>query len=224
MAIVFIEDELLDSYEKACTSHDIFDVASRISGLIQRDLSRLGAPDLHHLAEFRDRLTKCRSRRALEEDLSALLRRHLYEGRFLADEAALSADLKRHLYEGRFLCIDIDNFKAFHDHHGHTHSDEILRQIGVALMNDYEPKRVYRTGGDEFVVLLPSDAQMPLPQIEGIVLKHSRVEVRVTGTQEVHHTVRWILNQLDRGIVEARPQGHVIPCGDPPSHLASGED
>ena len=56
------------------------------------------------------------------------------------------------------LFIDLDDFKLVNDRFGHQVGDEVLRRV-VSIMNNvvYDiPRLVGRTGGDEFVVFLPS--------------------------------------------------------------------
>ena len=61
--------------------------------------------------------------------------------------------------------IDVDNFKAINDGHGHQLGDKVLRKIGTMLgLHIREDDVVYRYGGEEFCILLPgaSDADAEL--------------------------------------------------------------
>jgi diguanylate cyclase (GGDEF)-like protein len=54
------------------------------------------------------------------------------------------------------LAIDMDDFKAVNDTMGHQAGDTVLQQaagIFLAQLRDYD--HVARTGGDEFVIILP---------------------------------------------------------------------
>jgi diguanylate cyclase (GGDEF)-like protein len=53
------------------------------------------------------------------------------------------------------IMIDIDHFKTFNDIYGHTVGDEVLRMVARRILRETRPKdRVYRYGGEEFLVLL----------------------------------------------------------------------
>lgn len=55
------------------------------------------------------------------------------------------------------LFIDIDDFKAFNDKHGHLIGDEVLVRVAHFLQEYKEEKYfVSRYGGDEFIMLLPN--------------------------------------------------------------------
>lgn len=54
------------------------------------------------------------------------------------------------------LYFDIDNFKNINDTKGHREGDEVLKQVGLILMNRCrETDLACRYGGDEFCVILP---------------------------------------------------------------------
>ncbi len=55
------------------------------------------------------------------------------------------------------LLIDLDDFKAVNDRHGHQAGDAMLRAVVHALVGEFRAfDRVARYGGDEFVVILPN--------------------------------------------------------------------
>ena len=62
--------------------------------------------------------------------------------------------------------IDIDNFKAINDRHGHLTGDEALREFAKALRDRIRPgDMLFRYGGDEFVILFEN-----MPQLSAIDL------------------------------------------------------
>jgi len=87
-----------------------------------------------------DALTGVANRRALENGL----RREWF--RCLDQRRPLSV-----------LMIDVDNFKAYNDAHGHLEGDVQLRGIAQRLHQQHDPQRelLARYGGEEFALLLP---------------------------------------------------------------------
>lgn len=87
-----------------------------------------------------DALTGVSNRRALENGL----RREWY--RCMDQRRSLSV-----------LMIDVDNFKAYNDAHGHLEGDVQLRGIAQRLRGQHDPQRelLARYGGEEFALLLP---------------------------------------------------------------------
>jgi len=87
-----------------------------------------------------DPLTGLANRRRLDDDIHALLRARSSSDRRLA-----------------MLVVDLDEFKAFNDRHGHVAGDEALRRI-AAVLRGVACRRydvVARSGGEEFVIVLP---------------------------------------------------------------------
>jgi diguanylate cyclase (GGDEF)-like protein len=93
-------------------------------------------------AEMRtDALTRVGNRIALDEYLSQL---DLLEG---GADAASSA----------VLFVDIDRFHAFNHAQGQEAGDEALRRVAAALaLTSRTADRVFRRGGEEFVIVLPN--------------------------------------------------------------------
>ena len=93
---------------------------------------------LRHLADH-DPLTGLRNRRLFEHDLRLQVARSQRYG----EQAAL-------------LVLDLDDFKAVNDEHGHIVGDETLRAVARVLSRRLrQTDLVARLGGDEFAVLLP---------------------------------------------------------------------
>lgn len=71
---------------------------------------------------------------------------------------ALQEDFK-HL-EGKrvvVMMLDVDDFKLLNDIHGHQAGDEVINEIGQALIKTFGIEYVYRYGGDEFLVIKKGD-------------------------------------------------------------------
>lgn len=64
--------------------------------------------------------------------------------------------------DGYLIMLDLDNFKAINDMHGHNAGDEALSQFGTLLRNLCPPSALIgRIGGDEFAIFLPAETVPP---------------------------------------------------------------
>jgi len=101
-------------------------------------------------------------------------RRHFME-RLLAE---VQRSLREHTPFSVAL-IDIDNFKAVNDLHGHLAGDEVLRRLARACMAQVREGDTFaRFGGEEFAVLLPgTSVEQALSWLER--LRQQVAELRV---------------------------------------------
>lgn len=98
-----------------------------------------------------DPLTGAGNRRSLQEDLQALL--------------SLSG---RHGVPLSVIMLDIDAFKAVNDAHGHPAGDRALVSLTRWLAGAVRAEdRLYRYGGDEFVLLLPHTTREGADRLAG---------------------------------------------------------
>jgi diguanylate cyclase (GGDEF)-like protein len=81
----------------------------------------------------------------------AFNRRHLVKQLGALPEPAPGTDAVNVL-----LAVDVDHFKSINDRHGHAAGDAVLRGLVATLRARLRPSdRLFRTGGEEFVLLLP---------------------------------------------------------------------
>jgi diguanylate cyclase (GGDEF)-like protein len=89
---------------------------------------------------------------AQTDDLTGLYGRRVFEDR-LKHDLALGQRRKSAL---TLAYVDVDDFKAVNDTHGHAGGDRVLRAIGRVLRDSLrEVDTVARVGGDEFALILP---------------------------------------------------------------------
>jgi two-component system, cell cycle response regulator len=91
-----------------------------------------------YLASRTDALTGAGNRLGLDEELAILFARG-----------------QRYGHKCSLAIADLDYFKAYNDHFGHVAGDDALRRIAEAMRTTLRAvDRLYRFGGEEFVVLL----------------------------------------------------------------------
>jgi diguanylate cyclase (GGDEF)-like protein len=111
---------------------------SRRNAALRREVARL---QVYRAMAYRDPLTGLWNRRFFEERLNEELSRSQRAG-----------SLRRF----SVMVLDLDDFKATNDRHGHPAGDAVLRDVGAFLITHLRHHDVAcRTGGDEFGVLLP---------------------------------------------------------------------
>lgn len=100
-----------------------------------------------------DALTGLPNRRALDVLLPQLLRQHAQDGSRIA-----------------LALFDVDYFKAYNDHYGHSAGDAVLINIASAISHQARPRPdfVARYGGEEFVAIWRQAPEQPLPLGEGL--------------------------------------------------------
>jgi diguanylate cyclase len=122
-------------------SEKFVDIQSHMSQEVQRANKII--QDLHaqvktlEITTTLDPLTKTFNRYSLQNNLTELLAKN------------------RQIEELFILMIDIDNFKVINDKHGHIAGDKVLIFIAKLLKKALrDGDKVYRFGGEEFVVIL----------------------------------------------------------------------
>jgi diguanylate cyclase (GGDEF)-like protein len=144
---------------------------------VSEDAFTLAAADRVALAIANRRVLETAKRQATTDGLTGLHNRH-----FLAEQLRLMQSLaERHQQPYAVVAIDIDDLKRVNDTHGHEMGDLALRGFANALRRTIRGSDVgVRTGGDEFLVLLPRaslrDASVLADRIRDAVAAQGRTE------------------------------------------------
>jgi diguanylate cyclase (GGDEF)-like protein len=81
----------------------------------------------------------------------------------ITDEVASAKEYEEQL---SLLMIDIDWFKKYNDFHGHEKGDALLKAVADTLAANTRPyEKIYRYGGEEFVILLPDTDKEKAPSV-----------------------------------------------------------
>jgi diguanylate cyclase (GGDEF)-like protein len=166
-------------------------------------------------AELNDELTRIRR----HDPLTGLANRGYF---FELAERELSL-AKRHNSPLSLILLDVDHFKRCNEEHGPEIGDEILQQLGVALLSTLRTEDVLaRYGSEEFVFLLPRinlpDATWGMGErlrklVEDALLKTSQGTVRLTVSlgvstfDDVQDDLHKLLKRADEGVSMAKTLG-----------------
>ncbi len=117
------------------------------------------------------------------------------------------------------LALDIDHFKQVNDTYGHSVGDKALVALSRKLSEtSREQDVVARTGGEEFVLVLPDTSQEQGYEIaERLRLRIAEMVVESVGSIQVSigiasysdhsHTTKQVLKQADQALYQAKRQG-----------------
>lgn len=88
-------------------------------------------------------------RLAITDDLTGVYNRNAYNIHINDNEKGVNKELRG------IVLFDVDDFKMINDTQGHLAGDKVLKNVAKILLEIFrEPKyRVFRIGGDEFLVL-----------------------------------------------------------------------
>jgi diguanylate cyclase (GGDEF)-like protein/PAS domain S-box-containing protein len=151
----------------AADASPIFDDRGELAAVVQtlRDMTEEKAAQiaLEQLAT-RDGLTGLANRRCFDDTLRAEWARAMRQHQPLS-----------------LLMVDVDNFKAYNDAHGHLGGDECLKRIASAVASEMRANDlVARYGGEEFSVILPNQS------LKGAAIVAERIRSRVEQLQLAH--------------------------------------
>jgi len=127
-------------------------------------LSNIGLREKLRTQSLRDPLTGLYNRRYMEDALERFVSLGTRSGASTA-----------------VMMLDLDNFKALNDEHGHAKGDAVLRDVAVALVANLRPTDVScRYGGEELMAILPDCG------IEDVMLRAEIVRERIEALSEIH--------------------------------------
>jgi diguanylate cyclase (GGDEF)-like protein len=170
------------------------------------------------------RMTRRLQAASLQDSLTGLPNRRVIEARLKHEWRRWA----RHAAPFTVLAVDLDHFKQVNDTHGHLAGDEMLVQVGQRLLAGVrEVDTVARTGGEEFLLLLPdTDAAAALAAAERVRACVGDEPLRVRG-QSLRMTtcvgvaqvvdgdadVAAVLARADAALYRAKAAGRNRVCG-----------
>lgn len=150
-------------------------------------------------AAVTDQLTKTQNRLAFRNDYDSFNNKFVY-----------------------MMILDIDNFKNINDYYGHSAGDYALKILTKVLKSVFNQDKVYRYGGDEFLVVSAKEGRTPeefaeltgqlKQQMADLYFNKSDFELHfsagyVYGQVETHEDLRLMISQADQKLYEAKNGG-----------------
>lgn len=163
------------------------------------------------------------------DSLTGLLNRKTFDEKFArmisskAPEPANSNDRRHQHATAQWLAVvDIDHFKRVNDRFGHLYGDEVLILVANILRASFRSQdRVFRFGGEEFVILLRSttldEARMIFDRFRTNVEQHTfpqvgTITVSVGFAAITQETPVVILGHADQALYHAKDSGRNRVC------------
>ncbi|GAB3359555.1 MULTISPECIES: GGDEF domain-containing protein [Giesbergeria] len=154
--------------------------------------------------------------------LTDLYNRKTFDEQFSRQSYSSASDNTPHKAEQWLAVIDIDHFKQVNDRFGHLYGDEVLILVANVLRSSFRSNdRIFRFGGEEFVVLLRSISLeetrnalnrfreavqvYPFPQV-------GQVTVSIGFVNATHGAPVEILGQADQALYYAKEHGRNQVC------------
>jgi diguanylate cyclase len=146
--------------------------------------------------------------RQLRENREQLMRDTLTGARSrLAYDEILAQEMSRYRRYRETFCLavlDLDYFKQVNDDYGHSAGDKALKLVAELIEGRLrETDYLFRTGGEEFVVLLP---RTELEQA-AVLVESLRTEVGESG---FHHDERPVAITLSAGLTAVRDEDDAV--------------
>ncbi|MFC6274860.1 diguanylate cyclase [Levilactobacillus tangyuanensis] len=114
-----------------------------------------------------------------------------------------------HDHDLSMIMFDIDHFKRVNDGYGHLAGDEVLKQVAsqvTDVLQSLDPSLIlYRTGGEEFNIILPGyDLEQTRPiagqvfhGVQHLVVTYNEIDIQVSISVGVSRLVETDHNPLD---------------------------
>lgn len=165
-------------------------------------------------------------RLATTDPLTGLANRRRFE-EVLAAEVVRT---RRHGVPFAVVTVDVDHFKSVNDTHGHAVGDDVLVAVAGVLADECRATDLAaRTGGEEFVVLLPETdlphAAVLADRIRQAVKADSgpisvTISAGVAAFPETSDDAHRLLVAADEALYQAKTQGRDQVCTAPPAEAS----
>jgi diguanylate cyclase len=201
---------------------------------------RTGDDNIDSRLTYLERRIEQLSAELLTDELTQVANRRGLDHAFVRETARSQRALRRQ-QRLAIAMIDLDDFKAVNDTFGHDAGDSVLRNAGQVLKRELRPvDTLARTGGEEFVVLIPDSEieaaqnmlERLLNQLQSQPAKHDEFSIRVTFSAGVTmwqpgETLAAAIRRADQAAYAAKAAGKACvraqQCNCSPFHQMKQE-
>lgn len=105
---------------------------------------------------------------------------------------------------GTVVLADLDNLKLVNDRYGHAVGDELIRRCADALRVSLRPyDKLYRWGGDEFLLIVPSaHVSDVLHRLRQVIARADAIEARAVDADSDEPTVELVTLEVSLGAAD----------------------
>lgn len=171
----------------------------------------------------RDSLTGLLNRKTFDDQLAKMLQASAEHDMLAVPPDGRERRAPRDTEKQWLAVVDVDHFKAVNDKFGHLYGDEVLILIANLMQSSFRAQdRVFRFGGEEFVVLLRSstleNAKKIIERFRMNVEQHDFPQVgRVTVSVgfvsiSAYEAPVIILGRADQALYYAKSHGRNMAC------------
>ena len=96
--------------------------------------------------------------------------------------------------------FDVNSLKEVNDKYGHKKGDEVIRSASFALQNTFREGKLYRIGGDEFLVILERSYAELLPKLASLRENQAGISISAGSAvfnRETDREYRTVFNRAD---------------------------
>lgn len=127
---------------------------------------------------------------------------------------------RRHTQPLSLLMLDIDHFKKVNDTYGHSSGDEVLRCIAKAIKGQLRNiDRIFRYGGEEFLVLLSNTDR----EAAGLIGERLRKSAREVAYPMLDHTLELTISLGCSTLLPAESADSLLRRADSALYVAKRE-
>ena len=149
-----IDDYLKAQSEKIHDANEMFTIASFAIFIVAAAIIMSNYQVMKKREQETSMQLGLAEKKAITDQLTGVKNRHAYSLKALELDERIRENGS---IEAAIVVCDVNNLKFVNDNYGHKRGDEVIYKNCMMICKVFKSSPVYRTGGDEFVVILEND-------------------------------------------------------------------